>query len=521
MRVFARPFLWVWFTVAGCFPAPVVQEDTTQTDTSSADTQQPDTVAQPDTAQPDTAQPDTAQPDTAQNCPDGCAHLAGVCVVGACVGGSCEPTPKTGPCDDGDACTQVDACQGGVCTGSDPVICDAESQCHEAGTCDPATGLCSAPEKPWDAACDSGTEYPGFCRAGVCKGRMVSIGGEATCLAVHGIARCWYQTNQPAKDQSMFAFDSDVIDIFSSETGYCARLADKTVRCWSDNNSAASATVFPLPVEKLAVAVDNRCVVTADTHEVRCWGSAGLLAPGAMDYVDMDHALDIAPVPIPNPVMDISAGAWHACALDVEGKVWCWGRGTSGALGYGSTADRGQSASDFASPVPLGVLATSLTVGSEWTCALTPSGAMRCWGALLSHGTATVYGDTEAAYVGGNVQLGGTVMRLAPGSTGNKHTCVLMAGGAVRCWGAGGPMGYENTDAIGDDEQPNAVGLVNLGENAVFVAVGGYSPQSGSCAIGESGRVFCWGVAQYLGYGDGSDRGGTPGSMPPGPVPFE
>lgn len=82
-------------------------------------------------------------------------------------------------------------------------------------------------------------------------------------------------------------------------------------------------------------------------------------------------------------------------------------------------------------------------------------------------------------------------------------------------------MGYENTDAIGDDEKPNAVGLVNVGENAVFVAVGGYASAPGTCAIGESGQVYCWGVAQYLGYGDGSDRGGTPGSMPPGPVPFE
>lgn len=62
---------------------------------------------------------------------------------------------------------------------------------------------------------------------------------------------------------------------------------------------------------------------------------------------------------------------------------------------------------------------------------------------------------------------------------------------------------------------------MNLGESAVFVAVGGYSGWPASCAVGVSGKVYCWGKANYLGYGDGSDRGGSPGSMPPGPVPFE
>lgn len=37
----------------------------------------------------------------------------------------------------------------------------------------------------------------------------------------------------------------------------------------------------------------------------------------------------------------------------------------------------------------------------------------------------------------------------------------------------------------------------------------------------EGGARNCWGDHEFLGYGDEMDRGGTPGTMPPGLVPFE
>ena len=50
-------------------------------------------------------------------------------------------------CNDGNACTQTDTCQTGVCAGANPVTCAASDQCHDAGTCDPATGACSNPSE--------------------------------------------------------------------------------------------------------------------------------------------------------------------------------------------------------------------------------------------------------------------------------------------------------------------------------------------------------------------------------------
>ncbi|MCB9731600.1 MAG: hypothetical protein H6745_03075 [Deltaproteobacteria bacterium] len=168
-----------------------------------------------------------------------------------------------------------------------------------------------------------------------------------------------------------------------------------------------------------------------------------------------------------------------------------------------------------------------MVVGNQWTCTRSMLGAIRCWGSgLASHGNDRVYGDDESPGSAANVQVGGSVLRLDgygsyQGGT-RSHICVVLDGGDVRCWGSGGPwLGQGDLSSIGDDETPASKQPVPLPEPAVFVATGQLAGPGVSCAIGESGQLYCWGSAELLGYGDGSDRGGTPGSMPPGPVPFE
>src|SRR5262249_10558833 len=76
------------------------------------------------------------------------------------------------PCDDGNACTTVDTCQAGTCTGASPVVCTASDQCHEAGVCNPSSGVCSNPAKPNGTACDDGNACTTAetCRAGTGTG---------------------------------------------------------------------------------------------------------------------------------------------------------------------------------------------------------------------------------------------------------------------------------------------------------------------------------------------------------------
>lgn len=116
-------------------------------------------------------------------------HDAGMCdpATGMCS----NPNKADGAaCDDNDLCTQSDTCNAGACTGAMPIVCTASDQCHDAGSCDPSTGLCSDPAKTDGDACDDGDgcTQADACQAGVCNGAM-----PVQCAAInecHDVGMC-------------------------------------------------------------------------------------------------------------------------------------------------------------------------------------------------------------------------------------------------------------------------------------------------------------------------------------------
>lgn len=131
----------------------------------------------------DTCQSGVCQSGAAKVCTasDQC-HLAGTCDT---VSGSCSnpSTPNGTPCNDGNACTQVDTCQSGVCTGASPVVCTASDSCHTAGTCNTTTGLCSNPNATNGTTCSDGNACTlnDKCQAGVCGGTALSCPSPTAC----------------------------------------------------------------------------------------------------------------------------------------------------------------------------------------------------------------------------------------------------------------------------------------------------------------------------------------------------
>ena len=93
---------------------------------------------------------------------------------------------------------------------------------------------------------------------------------------------------------------------------------------------------------------------------------------------------------------------------------------------------------------------------------------MRCWGAnneaQLGYGHLSRIGDNESPVSAGDVELG-TGLEAYQIAIGDKHTCVLLTDGAVRCWGlnTSGQLGYGHTSRIGDNETPAKAGNVDLG----------------------------------------------------------
>ena len=130
--------------------------------------------------------------------------LRDTCQGGSCVGskpvtcvaldqchsvGLCDPTsgvcstpaaPNGTACDDGNACTLSDSCQSGTCVGTQPVVCSASGQCRVAGACDPSTGMCSSSTAPDDTVCNDGNActQTDSCQSGICTGS-----NPVTCVA--------------------------------------------------------------------------------------------------------------------------------------------------------------------------------------------------------------------------------------------------------------------------------------------------------------------------------------------------
>jgi alpha-tubulin suppressor-like RCC1 family protein len=220
----------------------------------------------------------------------------------------------------------------------------------------------------------------------------------------------------------------------------------------------------------------------------------------------------------------LDAGEIHNCAVvGIGGLLRCWGFSADGQLGYASTETVGDDeAPGSMPPVDLGAGRTTsaITAGGFHTCATLDSGSVRCWGSGFEgqlgrpHQLSDV-GDNETPGSVPPVDLGAGRTTIGM-SAGRGHTCAVLDGGDVRCWGHGGRgrLGYAATLPIGDDESPAAAGPVDLGagRTAVAVSAGG----SHTCALLDGGDVRCWGsgFSGALGHGGGDPNAKLPDGRP-------
>jgi hypothetical protein len=113
-------------------------------------------------------------------------HLAGACNIatGACTNPA---KPNGSICNDGNACTRTDTCLSGACQGANPVVCTGTDQCHDGGTCNPASGLCSGPAKANGTRCSDGNacSQGDTCQSGSCvPGTAVTCAPSDQCHVV-------------------------------------------------------------------------------------------------------------------------------------------------------------------------------------------------------------------------------------------------------------------------------------------------------------------------------------------------
>ncbi len=340
-------------------------------------------------------------------------------------------------------------------------------------------------------------------------------------------------------------FQAGLLDVGAEHA--CAVLASGALRCWGngangrlgygninrigDNELPDAAGPVQVGVGRTVRSVaagDHHTCALLDNGTVRCWGEAinGKLGYGSAvttDVGDNETPDTVGTVDLGagRTARALSAGASHTCALLDDGSVRCWGLGSNGRLGYGNgTGDVGDNETPGSlPPVKLPKAATAITAGGKHTCAIVVDGNVYCWGAVLQgrlgYGSAVTMdvGDDEDARDQGPVNLGpGRTARAI--SADSAHTCALLDNGTVRCWGNGsnGKLGYGNTSDIGDDEDPNTLGPVDLGVGRTARAIS--AGNQNTCAILDNDTVRCWGQGGGpLGYGTPNNIGDdeTPG----------
>jgi len=187
----------------------------------------------------------------------------------------------------------------------------------------------------------------------------------------------------------------------------------------------------------------------------------------------------IGPAGLVAGARSVVAGYGYTCLLTAAGGVQCMGKNDLGQLGDGTTLTR----TTYVDVTGLSRGVETLVAGDSHTCALLAGGEVKCWGrnyfGQLGNGT-TAYSLIPVAVDG----LADGVASLAAGS---DHTCAFMlAGGIIRCWGA------NDAGQLGDGSLTNRarpVAVVGLPAGVITLDAGFMH----TCALTTRGEVWCWG----------------------------
>ena len=215
-------------------------------------------------------------------------------------------------------------------------------------------------------------------------------------------------------------------------------------------------------------------------------------------------------------VRAISAGASHTCALLDNATVKCWGYGAVGALGYENTADRGNSTGQMADSLPAVALGTGrtalqLSVGAQHSCALLDNYSVKCWG----RGTYGQLGIGSTATIGDGVgEMGDSLVAVAFAAgrsarfiaAGSNHTCAILDNASVVCWGRGnsGQLGQGAITNIGHSGSATvaATSAIDLGTGRIALAIS--AGDAHTCAILDNATIKCWGFGSNGRLGSGA-----------------
>ena len=123
-------------------------------------------------------------------------------------------------------------------------------------------------------------------------------------------------------------------------------------------------------------------------------------------------------------IVQITLGSRLACALNAQGKVWCWGDGGYGKLGTGSTGDKNYPVSVIAGSGSSSSLSGIVEIASlsDTACALSEEGRVLCWG-KGAHGILGYGGTSDQSSPVTVIPASGSTGFLNIGTYRGSYTC--------------------------------------------------------------------------------------------------
>jgi alpha-tubulin suppressor-like RCC1 family protein len=322
----------------------------------------------------------------------------------------------------------------------------------------------------------------------------IAAGNGVTCIAYQsGAMKCWGanaygelgNTTPMTSSAPVSVLNVSTATAIAASFGYsCAALQGGNVKCWGEGRFGQLGTANLNNAVSVAAHYEHTCAVLTN-QKILCWGNNDWFQLGAGAVLGGENPVSVYGI---NNARSVATGYYHTCAVLADGKIKCWGGNGTWVLGAGPNITSGRD------PVEVGGITTAISIaaGLGHTCAVLADDSLRCWG-----------GNDQGQLGNESVPNGTAVPVTVSGlgavssvSAGQTHTCVVLKGGTVSCWGdnAHGELG---NDDIADSTVP--VSVLNL-DHVVQVACG----STHTCALRENGEVWCWGDNEARQLGDGT-----------------
>lgn len=323
---------------------------------------------------------------------------------------------------------------------------------------------------------------------------QLASGFEYACAVSAGAVRCWGAndvgqlgrgTTGAPQSSGAVTLPEPVAQLAAGDANACARTVSGKVYCWGNNDRqqlgrvepAMSATPLevevPVPVMKLAMHSDYALALGSDGR-LFAWGN-----DSEGTFARSDENPRMWPVPKPrlraameHRFKDITAGQGHACGLEQDDSLWCWGRNVARELGVATPEDSSRTAVKVMDGV------SSAVAGAFGSCAITKSGELFCFGDVQIDDTTmeriTLPSPTR-------LELGGKQARQVDQQW--FHTCAVTTDDTLWCWGRGieGQLGLGSVNPSNVPRQA-ASGIRSVGTGFFF-----------TCAERLDGVVACTG----------------------------